>query len=264
VGGVRGHRGGSRAVADEVGDLLRPAAFLALAGTLSCVGCGDDFASRQARAEERRLKRQLASLREMIAAERRGSLISPDWLAIGLEESAFRAVIQASLPQEAMLTKRLHVRIEKAEVSFESGSSLVSLGARVTDAEQTDRFADVVFTGGLGELQITPDGKLSARVVIDGVEVPQAQAGSADPSLVRATANQLARRSRERLEDLVPPVEVPVRVDQDIPIPGFDEGPVRVAAGTLPLHVELARVLPISGRLWIMLAVKAGPWQAAK
>jgi hypothetical protein len=60
---------------------------------------------------------------------------------------------------------------------------------------------------------------------------------------------------------VIPPIEIPIRLEQQIVVNGFGDGPVTVAPGRLPLQLSVARVAPLSGRLWIMLDAAAGPWE---
>jgi hypothetical protein len=48
-----------------------------------------------------------------------------------------------------------------------------------------------------------------------------------------------------------------VRVDR------FEEGPVSAAGGELPLTIEVAQVLALGQRLWVLIDAKAGPWTAS-
>jgi hypothetical protein len=45
---------------------------------------------------------------------------------------------------------------------------------------------------------------------------------------------------------------------------GFEEGPVSVRAGALPMRASVARVLALQGRLWVVLDVAAGPWRPGR
>ena len=48
-------------------------------------------------------------------------------------------------------------------------------------------------------------------------------------------------------------------LQQNLAIEGLGDGPVQVDAGELPVTATVARVLPLSGRLWVFLEVKDGP-----
>jgi hypothetical protein len=227
------------------------------------LGCGDDLAARRARAEGGLLKRQVTGLRELVQAAETKTLVSPDWVAIGLEESAFRAVLSAGLPQETTVGGRAKVRIDRADVSFQGSTASVNLFGRVSDTQDPDLLADISLQGGLDEIEISPEGTLSARVAVDSFEVARTAAAGAETPMVKVLVDMLSAERMERLRDLLPPVEIPVKLDQAIAINGFGEGPVQVNPGVLPVHARVARVVALSGRLWVMLEVSVGPWVAA-
>jgi hypothetical protein len=237
------------------------AAALAAALALLFAACGEDLEARRLRREARRLTRQNENLREMIQATSERRLVAAEWLAVAVDEAAVKTVIDATLPQEADIGDRWHVQVLKAEVSFRSGSSLVKLDAQVTDKSSPDRIAYVVYEGGLDDIEVGADGRLQTRVLIDGVEVPAARAGGADASQLASIASQLAGQNLETLQGLLPAVAIPVRLQQNIAIEGLGDGPVQVDPGELPVKATVARVLPLSGRLWVFLAVETGPWR---
>ena len=61
----------------------------------------------------------------------------------------------------------------------------------------------------------------------------------------------------------IPPLEIPVQIEQSIKIGGLTEGPVVAKPGSLPLHITVSHVIPVNQRLWVLLQAKAGPWQTA-
>jgi hypothetical protein len=232
------------------------------AAALSLLACEEDLGARRRRLEKRILERQNENLREMIQATSEKRLVAQDWLAIAVDETAVKAVIEAGLPQEAVVAQRFHVLLEAAEVSFRSGASFVKLQGRVTDGKRPDRNVTVVYQGGLDDMKISPEGRLETRVLIDSVEVPEAQAGGQDASLLAGIAEELAGRNLEALQGLVPELAIPVRLQESLAIDGLGDGPVQVEPGVLPVAGKIARVLPLSGRLWVFLEVKVGPWSA--
>jgi hypothetical protein len=223
-------------------------------------GCGQDLAAERRRIEARVLSRQIENLREMKTALAEKRLVSEHWLAIAADETAVRAVIEAGLPQEMTVGGRFRVLVHRAEVSFSSGSHVVRLNARVTDTRSPDRFADVVYQGGLDDI-VVAGGKLTTRVLIDDIDVPQVQTGGAPASLLTAAAGPLAGQNLERLQALIPPVAIPVKVEEKVAVPGFGDGPVEVDPAEVPLNVKVARVVPLSGRLWVFLDVSIGAWR---
>jgi hypothetical protein len=64
----------------------------------------------------------------------------------------------------------------------------------------------------------------------------------------------------DSLSGLLPGLEIPVTLEESIPIAGLNAGVVQVKGGSLPLKVSLAEVIPVKERLWVLLDVSAGPW----
>jgi len=52
-----------------------------------------------------------------------------------------------------------------------------------------------------------------------------------------------------------------VAIERGIDLPGVSGGVVSIPAGHLPLEAEVARVLPLSGRLWAMIDVSTTGWR---
>src|SRR5687768_17084583 len=76
----------------------------------------------EARAEAARLKRQIAGMRALLAAAS-GALLSPDRLAIGIDDRLIRDLINRELPFEATVLERLRCRVLSADVTVEDGQS---------------------------------------------------------------------------------------------------------------------------------------------
>jgi hypothetical protein len=75
--------------------------------------------------------------------------------------------------------------------------------------------------------------------------------------LVEGLNESLSGRSLGALGDVLPRIEIPVRFDQSIEFKGFAEGVVSVRPRKIPVRVSVARVIPVAGRLWILLAISA-------
>ena len=91
--------------------------------------------------------------------------------------------------------------------------------------------------------------------------VPEVEAGGSNARGIAAVAEHLAGRNLEMLQGRIPDLAIPVRLQQNLSIDGLGDGPVQVDPGELPVRAAVARVLPLSGRLWVFLDVKIGPWR---
>jgi hypothetical protein len=130
--------------------------------------------------------------------------------------------------------------------------------ARVTSDELPNHFADLELAGGLQELKLV-EGRLKADIEIVHFSVVKASVGPLAQGLVET----LVRNNMALIQGAIPAFEVPVRLDQQVRIDRFEEGPVAAAGGELPLMVAVSQVLALNERLWILIDAKAGPWKPA-
>lgn len=221
-----------------------------------------DTESALARAEKNVLERQIAGLRDVVALAEKGPLLPKDAIAVAVDEALVRDLIAVSLPLEQIVAERYKVRIERAEVSFVSQESVVRLHGRVSSLTAPETFVDLMLLGGIDTLEVdAQSGRLRGAVVLDHFEVRRASAAGAESRTVAALVEELGRERLEAFKTLVPRIEIPVRLDQRLVLKGPGDGPVSVRAGELPLHVAVARVLPVAGRLWVLLDVSIGAWK---
>ena len=231
-------------------------ALFAIAGCSLLLACRGGGVA--ARAEATVLVRQTNGLRELLAAAEKGSLFPPDRLAVGVKQELVRDLLQRRLPVETVLLEQFRVRLERADVAFENGESLVTLAGRVTPVQGEDAFAEVALVGGLHRFEVDPEsGMVTARFDLDRVDVPRVATGSLEPGLLRSLTEGIQGRGLAALGELLPRVEIPVRLDQAVEFEGFSEGVVSVPGARLPLRVGVSRVVPVMGRLWIMLEIAA-------
>jgi hypothetical protein len=244
--------------------LLSRRAALALLLTLSaCVACsGAASGAAASGGEELRLRNQIDGLNGLIARVEQGRLTRPDQLLVGVDEALVERLIAVTLPQERTVAERFRIRLEKAAVRFRGNQGLVTLTGRASAEDAPGTFVDVVLHGALDQLTVERDsGALTGRVAIYTLEVQRAAAAGAESRQVRALAEALGQASIDRFAELGPPVVIPIQLHEEIELPGLDEEPVSAAPGSLQVKLEVATVIAVSGRLWVMLDVVAGPWR---
>lgn len=212
----------------------------------------------KARAAQAALQRQVAGLEELLAKARRGELVTADQIAVGIDEGVARELLNAALPQEQAIGKRIRVRIEAAEPFFRGNQATLLFHARATSPALPDQFAELELAGGLDQMKLV-GGRLSAQVRLLHFSVPRASVGP----LALGVVEGLVRENLASLERAVPPLEIPVHLDESVPIGAFSEGPVSVAGGRLPLRASISQVLALDQRLWVLVGLEVGEWQAA-
>lgn len=243
---------------DRVFHLVLRTAFLALL-LIGGGGCRVRETPEAARAKASKLflQKQIASLEDLVAKARRGDLVTADQIAIGVDEEVAREIVNAPLPQELLVGGHARIRIESAVPLFRGNQAAVVFKARVTTPDLEGAFADLELAGGLDDVRLV-NGRLQAKISLAHFTVTKASVGSLAQGLVEG----LVRNNLAAIQEAIPPFEVPVRLDQNIAIPSFEEGPVAAEGGVLPLSAEVSQVLPNSKRLWVLIDSKAGPWRS--
>lgn len=232
------------------------AALPALALLCSCRAAEPPEAAH-ARARKILYEKQVKGLEETLARFRQEPP-SKTRLLVAIDEQVFGEVVGATLPLEVAIKDRLRLRLEKAQAYFRYTQGVVVFEGRLAGIKHPDRYLSMRLAGGIDNVSFK-DGSLSAHVKLYHFEV----LGSGLGDLGRNVIEQLVRDNLSLVEDSVPPILIPVRLEQAIAIPGLGEGPVSVKPGLLPLSVAVAQTLSLDGRLWISIDVAAGPWQTS-
>ncbi len=210
----------------------------------------DDLLARRAV-----LLREVEGLRDMARASANGLAIPPEDVAIAVEDTLVRDLIGAQLPFDADL-ERFHVVLTRASVEFR-GRPLVGLRGSGYLRSQPKVAAALEVHGSLQDLRVdSGQGTLRARIVIDEVTIEKA--AGLESVLSGPLLQELEHEVRLRLQDLLPTVEIPVQIRQQVQLPAVTSGPVRIEGAAVPLQVSVSRVFAGMGRLWIGVSIRAG------
>lgn len=238
--------------------LLVFAAGLTGLGAPACRGSGP-----RARAEATALRRQTQELRRLLAAVERDQVFSSHHVAVGIRQELVRDLVQLTLPIEAALAGGIELRLEAAEVAFLGGESRVTLRGRVRRRQDPETWADLTALGGIHGVTVgARSGLLGARVALDRLEVRTTGVPDARRDWLEGMIEQVGAQSLSSLADQIPPLAIPVRFERTLGHPGITVGPVTIAAAQIPLRVEVAEVIALRGRLWVLLDVSADPGRA--
>jgi len=212
----------------------------------------------RAKAQKRFLEEQVVSLRALIARAEHGELATADRIAIGVQESVAREVLNGPLPLEQVIAGRFRIRVEHAEPFFRGNKAALVFQARLMSQDLPNQYADLELAGLLQDLKLV-DGRLTGRVELAHFTVAKASVGP----LAQGLVENLIRTNLAIVQKVLPPFEVPVRLEQQLRIGRFDQGPVSARGGELPLTIQLGEVLAVNQRLWALIDAKAGPWKPA-
>ncbi|MDD8016282.1 MAG: hypothetical protein PHX45_11360 [Acidobacteriota bacterium] len=202
------------------------------------------------------LEREVEGLREVVTRlERQEPMLPPGDVSIAITDSLVRDMIAAQLPLDADVD-RFHVSLQDVEVVFR-GNSVVRLLGTLHLLKLPALKAQVDVIGALEDLDVDPAAAtLSARVAIDHLGIDKV--ASLGSLLSGATLDEMARSIRLKIEERLPQVQIPVRVQQTIDLPAITKGPVRIDGASLPLKVTVSQVTAVRGRLWVALHFEPG------
>jgi len=206
-------------------------------------------------AEEAVLERRRQGLMTLVQAAAQGPLVSreADRVLFLVDQSLVAALLATQVPREYVVDGAYRIWVTGAQITFEDGLALVRLDGRASlvGAEE-EVFADVAVFGDLEILREQPSAAvLRARINLIAVDVRRVEvAGKRD---VDKLVERLGKSRLSAFAALASELEIPVRHEHAIEMPAVDDGPVRIAATTLPLRLTLVDVKAFKGKLWISM-----------
>ncbi len=219
---------------------------------------GESEARKELRVRRAVLQREVNGLREMATAGQGGLAIPPGDVAIAVDDTLVRDLIAAQLPFQADLG-RFHVVLTRVGVEFR-GRPLVSLRGSGYLREEPRVAAALEVRGALEQVRVdASQGTLQAKIAVDEITIEKA--AGLESVLSAPALHELEHTVRQQLEDLLPAVQIPVQIRQQLQLPSVTSGPVRIEAASQPLQVAVSRVFAGLGRLWIAVSVRAGAVQ---
>jgi len=137
------------------------------------------------------------------------------------------------------------------------GSPVVRLRGSVRLKDHPDLEAAITALGALEQIRIDDtSGTLRAQIAIDHIGIEKA--AGLETLVSRTALDELARTIRLQLKDQLPPIQIPVKVSQQIELPAITNGPVRLEGARMPIEVGISRVVAGQGRLWIAIHFRPG------
>jgi len=213
--------------------------------------------------EEATLERQLRGLTGLVAEADAGALYpdAPDRVLVLVDQGLIQRLLTALTPYEHIVADRYRVVVTGARVVFEDGFALVRLDGRASLAgvAESEVFADLTV---IGDLELPPEQQkrdvLKAHIHVLAVDARLVAVGRRS-GRAEHLVEDLSRTKLEAFAALASSLEIPVRQEQEITIPGVGpEGHVRIAAASLPLRLALVSVHAFHGKLWIAMKAAIG------
>jgi hypothetical protein len=224
---------------------------------LAAVACQSRFeGGGDLRAQRVVLQREVEGLREVVARLERGEAMLPlDDVAISIDDTFVRDLIVAQLPFEADVD-RFHLSLKGAEVLFR-GSPVVRLRGALHLRERPALEAAINVLGALEAIEVEPSSStLKARIAVDHLGIEKA--AGIESVLSGSTLDEVARMVRLGIKEKLPPIQIPVKVQQSIDLPAVTQGPVRIDGARMPLQAAVSQVVAGQGRLWIAVHFQPG------
>jgi len=151
---------------------------------------------------------------------------------------------------------RFHLSLTEAEAQFR-GSPVVRLRGVLRLKKRPDLEAAVTVIGALEEIQVEQStSTLRAKIAVDHIGIEKA--AGIEEILSGSTMDEAARLVRLQIKDQLPPIQIPVKVQQSIDLPAVTNGPVRIDGARMPLQVAVSQVTAGQGRLLIGVHFQPG------
>jgi hypothetical protein len=204
--------------------------------------------------EEALLTRRIGGLRKLVARGTAGSpLVDLRQAMVVVHQDVVRDLLLAATPFEQTIADRYRVRVESASAEFADGFALVRLAGRA-ELVGGPVSADVVVLGGLDVLGLEQSGLLRCQVRVFAVDARDANIAGLD----RPVRNLIDRFGRDALGALVSVVDIPVKVEDEVTIPGVQTPRVRIPPSEVHVQARVVDVEVFGERLWVGLAAVVG------
>ena len=234
---------------------------------LALLACGEPRRHAQLEEEVLRLTRESHALRGAVAEANAGNFIHADDVIVGVHEDVVADLLKATLPVEVAIpgviaAESVTARVDHATVVFNGGFGTVTVDGRAWFTRFPSVAADVHLSGGVSEVIIDPaTHALTATIGLDTLEAKPLPGGLGSFVFRGRLLHLLNARARDSIAGALPPLVVPLKVDENVHLAGVDSGPLRVAGGELELSAGLRHVFASDGRLWVALTPKLGAFR---
>ena len=236
---------------------MRASVLTAVAAGLLVAGCGRGYeGGGELRARRKVLEREVEALRMAVGRlEKNEPILPANDLAVAIDETLLQNVIAAQLPFESKVGQ-FHLTLDEAQLLFR-GAPTVRLRGRMKREGNVDLEAVVNVVGALDQISVDPvRGALEAKIVVDHIGIEKA--AGIETLMSGSTLDELARMIRLQLEGQLPPIQIPVKVQQSIELPAVTNGPVRIDGASMPIAANVSQVLAGQGRLWVAIHFQPG------
>ena len=206
------------------------------------------------------LRREVSGLRALEAVAPGKLMDRQHEVLVSVTDTLLKSLIDEAFPVTVRLPNQLRVTLTSATVAFRANVARVDIVGQVQRTKYPHVSAAMRLRGALDKFVIDSSHALRARISIDDVllDTPTGTPDALDPYVI-GVLQSVVSRSLPELTASLPSVAVPVRLDEDMRLPGFGpEGALTVQPSVAPLTVAASRVIAFQNRLWIILRIELG------
>jgi hypothetical protein len=237
------------------------------AAALGLAACAQDPRAAVLNAAISKLQRDNDALKQALDEAKAGTLLRSDNVLIGVHENAVNTLFGALLPNEFEIGGRsggskVVVQIDKAVASFDGGLGEVQVHGRSFLKDHPRIAAELFLSGGFSEPRIDPESRLLIiGVTLDSIEVRTASGSFLARLLGKRMEYTLTTVGREAISNRLPPLEIPLKLDQTVKVQNFQVDPLHVQGGSFSVAVSFTRMFAVNKRLWLQVKPTVGKWQ---
>ena len=203
------------------------------------------------------LERRTQGIRGLISAAREGRLIPFEEVLVVVHDRLVQSLVEATLPYEQTLAERYRVRAESVAVTFDDGFALVQLRGRASLLSDPDTAAEIDVYGAIDIVELDPQtGVLRGRVKILAVETQRVDLAGIQARPMRRLVDDLSREQLTAFEPLMSNIEIPVKLEQTMLIPGVNQAGIKIQEAVLPMEASVVDVKAFRGKLWVCVNAK--------
>jgi hypothetical protein len=184
---------------------------------------------------------------------------------VSVSDTLLRTLLDAAFPVTVELPNKLEVTLRSATVAFRANVARVDITGDIRRTRYPHVSAQVFLRGALDSFVVDRKQALRARISIDDVSLgtPGGTPARFDP-LVTNVLQAIVERGLPEIVASLPSVALPLRLDQEMALPGFGpEGALSIEPSSAPMTITASRILAFQNRLWIILHVELGAFATA-
>jgi hypothetical protein len=207
--------------------------------------------------ERDQLRREVAGFRALEKAAPGKIMDRGHEVLITLSDTLLQSLLEASLPVSVPIRAGLTVTLMHTTVVFRANVARVDISGFVRRTAFPQLNATMHLRGALDSFNVDSTHALKARVTIDDVTLgtPVGAPDALAPYIIEMV-QRIVEGSLPELSDGLPALTVPVRLDDNMALPGFGpEGMLSIAPSRAPMQVDVRRVIAFQNRIWIVLGV---------